>query len=397
MKKKITILGSTGEIGKKCLSIIKKNKKIFEVYALIANENFSLMQKQCEFFHPKYACMVNENAAKILKKNLNSDYTVVFSGIKSACCLVANKKSDIIISAISGISGLLPTLSAIKSGRILLLANKEILIFCGKLFFKKIKKYKAKILPIDSEHSAIFQSIPEKARKKLGFIHLKKYGISKIILTASGGPCMNIKSKFLKYITPEYACTHPNWKMGKKISVDSATMMNKGLEYIEAKLLFNANDKELEVLIHPESIVHSMVQYIDGSILAQLGIPDMEIPITYALSYPKRIYVPNTELNFTKIKKLHFSKVSFKKYPCFKLSIEASKSGQTAIIALNAANEISVQSFLRKEINFTDIFRVNKYVLENLSYKNPSSIEESIQIDKLSRNIAYKKIKCITV
>lgn len=392
--KKITILGSTGSVGVTTLSIILKNLNLFSVKALIGNKNVNLMVKQCKIFKPSYAAMHNKTSAYILSQKLKSMNinTKVFSGRKEICALAALEDVDQVVAAISGSSGLLPILSAIKSGKTILLANKESLIICGHIFMKAVKFYKAKILPIDSEHNAIFQSLPFELQKKIGYVNIKKYGVKNIFLTGSGGPFIKYSINSLKNVTPEQACFHPNWKMGKKISVDSATMINKGFEYIEARLLFNASEKQIKIIIHPQSIIHSMICYIDNSIIAQLAVPDMRIPISQAMSWPKKIISGVKSLDFNKINILNFFKPDFIRYPCLKLAIDAFKEGQSASIILNSANEISVSAFLNKKIKFTDIAKINFKVLNFLSFKEPKNIKEILEIRKETNSFTKKLI-----
>lgn len=391
----LTILGSTGSIGKKVLSIIRTNHKKFKIIALTAKKNINIMIKQCLEFNPKYIAILNLQSAIKIKKILKEKKckTKVLHGKKSICEIAELDHVDQVVSAISGIAGLLPTLSAIKKGKIILLANKESLISTGRLFFKYVKKYKAKILPIDSEHNAIFQSLPVEIQKNLGFCNLKKYGIKKIILTGSGGPFLETPLYKLKKITPKQACKHPIWSMGKKISVDSATMMNKGLEYIEARYLFNASNKEIEIIIHPQSIIHSIIHYIDGNLTAQISNPDMKIPISYCMGYPNRISSGIKTINLKKMSKLIFLPPNYKRYPCLKLAIDAFEYGQSAIIVLNAANEIAVRAFLLKKIQFNDIANINRSILEKINISEPNNIESVLEIDKEIREKTKEHIK----
>lgn len=393
----ITILGSTGSIGKTTLSIIKKNPKKYKIIALTAKKNIKVLIEQCLIFNPDFAVVHNKQQEKninnILKK-YNSK-TKILSGHKSICEIASLNDADQIVSAISGIAGLLPTISAIQAGKKILLANKELLVSSGKIFFKYVKKYKAQIIPIDSEHSAIFQLLPNEAKKKLGFCNIKKYGIKKILLTGSGGPFLKTPINKFKHITPKLACKHPNWAMGKKISVDSATMMNKGFEYIEARLFFNISNEEIDIIIHPESIIHSMIYYIDGNIIAQLSAPDMSIPISYAIEYPKRNKSPTKYLNFKKIKTINFISPDFKRYPCLKIAIDAYNNGQSYATILNAANEISVKYFLKRKIKFNDIAKINLTILEKFTAKNPTNIDDVLEIDKETRNITKHYIKSL--
>ena len=292
------------------------------------------------------------------------------------------------MAAIVGAAGLRSTLAAIKKGKRILLANKESLVTCGHLFMQAVKDYNAQLLPVDSEHNAIYQSLPKLVQEQLGFASLIEHGISKIVLTGSGGPFRDRDIATLKQVTLQQAIAHPNWSMGKKISVDSATMMNKGLEYIEARWLFNANQEEMEIIIHPQSIIHSMVRYIDGSVIAQLGNPDMCTPIAYAMSYPDRIYSGVPPLDFMQLSQLTFQQPDFKRYPCLKLAIEASQSGQAATTALNAANEIAVEAFLKQDIGFMDIATVVDQVLNQLTLAEPQSIDEVFIIDNWARELS---------
>lgn len=397
--KKITILGSTGSIGISTLSIVKKNPSLFKVIALVADKNFSLITQQCEYFSPDWVAMKNEKSADILRKQLKDKKikTEVLSGKKAICQLASLKEADLVISAIVGMAGLLPTLSAIKSGKTILLANKESLITCGFMFMKALSVNQARIFPIDSEHNAIFQVLPTFVQKKIGTINLRKNGIKSIILTASGGPFYNFKKEQLSHITPLEACFHPNWKMGKKISVDSATMINKGFEYAEARWLFNASSSEIDILIHPQSIVHSMVEYIDGAVLAQFSVPDMKVAISYAMSWPNRISSGANFLNFEKLNDLTFKKPDFIQFPCLKLAIDAFSQGQAAMTILNAVNEVTVSAFLNSKISFNKISEINNDILMSSSFAEPVSIEEILEIDRKTRIKSEKKIQSLIV
>lgn len=395
--KKITVLGSTGSIGISTLSIVKKNPSLFKVIVLVANKNFSIMLQQCEFFSPDWVVMKNKKSADILRKRLKDKKikTEVLSGNKAICEIASLKEVDLVISAIVGMAGLLPTLSAINAGKTILLANKESLITCGIIFMKALASNKAKIFPIDSEHNAIFQVLPKFVQENLGTVNLKKNGIKSIILTASGGPFFNFKKKDLSFITPLEACSHPNWSMGRKISIDSATMINKGFEYAEARWLFNASSSEIDIVIHPQSIIHSMVEYIDGSILAQLAVPDMKVAISYAMSWPNRISSGANFLNFNKLSNLTFFKPDFIQFPCLKLAIDAFSQGQSAMIVLNAVNEVTVSAFLNSKISFNKISEINTDILMSSSFSEPVSIEEVLEIDKETRIKSQKKISSL--
>ncbi|URJ32614.1 1-deoxy-D-xylulose-5-phosphate reductoisomerase [Blochmannia endosymbiont of Camponotus sp.] len=394
----LTILGSTGSIGKATLSVIQQHPDKFFVHALVAKNNVAVMTEQCVTMCPKYACMISEDAARILKKNLIAagKYNIeVLSGVMHACELASTDDVDMVMSAIVGIAGLKPTFSALRSGKKILLANKETLVTCGQLFMKEAKRYRACILPIDSEHNAIFQNLPEICQKNLGNTSLSECGISRIVLTASGGIFFKTPQEQLTEITPEQACAHPNWAMGRKISVDSATMMNKGLEYIEARHLFNAKPSEIEILLHPQSIVHAMVYYSDGNILAHLAHPDMKIPIAYAMAYPNRIGLKiSSNIDIYYLNKLYFDQLDNHSYPCFQLAIDADNCSQSATIVLNAANEIAVEAFLHKMIAFTAIPDVIRRVLDAINLNDPNDIDDVLYIDQKAREKAISI--CIT-
>ena len=385
--KNITILGSTGSIGCSTLAVIRQNPDLFKAFALTGGQNVGKMTEQCLEFRPNYVAMADEEAAQQLRKNL-VDLKLnieVFHGQQAICDLAELTEVDMVMAAIVGAAGLKPTLAAIKKGKRILLANKESLVTCGHLFMQAVKQYGAQLLPVDSEHNAIFQSLPSEVQQNLGFANLADYGITKIVLTGSGGPFRDLPLNQLTTVTPEQAVAHPNWSMGKKISVDSATMMNKGLEYIEARWLFNASEEEMEIIIHPQSIIHSMVRYQDGSVIAELGIPDMCTPIAYAMSYPARISSSVPALDFTQISSLTFSQPDFNRYPCLKLAIEAFNQGQAATTALNAANEMAVAAFLQNKIGFMDIAKQVATVLETLDFPEPTTIEDVFAIDLWAR------------
>ena len=390
--KNITILGSTGSIGCSTLAVIRQNPTVYKAYALVGGKNVVKMTQQCQEFKPKYVAMADQHAASELKANLinlNLDIDV-FSGDEAICDLAQLPEVDQVMAAIVGAAGLKPTLAAIKKGKCILLANKESLVTCGHLFMQAVKRYGAQLLPVDSEHNAIFQSLPASVQQDLGFANLADHGITKIVLTGSGGPFRDFPIDKLALVTPEQAVAHPNWSMGKKISVDSATMMNKGLEYIEARWLFNASPEEMEIIVHPQSIIHSMVRYQDGSVIAELGVPDMCTPIAYSMSYPKRINSTVPALDFTKIASLTFNQPDFDRYPCLKLAIDASNQGQAATTALNAANEIAVAAFLENKIGFMDIAKQVSKVLEKLTFPEPTTIEDVFAIDLWARETCLK-------
>ncbi|MXP56352.1 1-deoxy-D-xylulose-5-phosphate reductoisomerase [Pantoea sp. Mhis] len=393
MKKKLTLLGSTGSIGTSTLSIIAANPDKYHVTALVSYQNVTKMIAQCQQFRPRYAAMSDQASAKILRKQLKllNIHTEVFSGIEAASELAVLDEVDQVMAAIVGFSCLQPILAAIRAGKTILLANKESLVTCGALFMNAVRQYKAQLLPVDSEHNAIFQLLPISMQHQLGYADLQKHGIKSILLTASGGPFRNVPISDLVYMSPAQACLHPNWSMGNKVSVDSATMINKGFEYIEARWLFNVTDlDQIEIILHPQSIIHSMVRYCDGSVLAQLGVPDMRTPIAYSMSWPTRINTEINSLDLTQIKELVFAKPDYNRYPCLKLAIDACAEGQAATIILNAANEIAVTAFLQHKIRFTDIAHINKEILSSFSCSEPINIEDVVEIDRRVRIIVNK-------
>lgn len=397
--KQLTILGSTGSVGISTLAVVKENPERFAIKALVAGRNVAMMAQQCIAFRPPYAAMVDKSAARKLRVIL-TEYglaTEVLVGEKAACELAALGDVDQVTVAIVGVAGLLPTLAAIRAGKKVLLANKESLVTCGRLFMEAVQKSQAQLLPLDSEHNAIFQSLPESIQRRLGYASLNEHGVSRIVLTGSGGPFRTMSLDRFATITPDQACAHPNWSMGRKISVDSATMMNKGLEYIEARWLFNASAKQMEVILHPQSVIHSMVRYADGSVLAQLGTPDMRTPIAHAIAYPQRVNSGVEALDFCHIGSLTFTKPERERYPCLYLAIEAFDTGQAATTVLNASNEIAVAAFLHKQIRFTDIAKVNCKVLERLSLQEPSCIDAVLKIDCQARAVASEVVKSMQV
>lgn len=393
----LTILGSTGSIGTSTLAVIKRNPDKFAVHALVAGQNIDVMTEQCLNFHPAYACMADEPSARELRRRLHDAGVAVqvMAGQQAACELASMDGVDQVMAAIVGAAGLLPTLAALRAGKCVLLANKEALVTCGRLFMNEVRRSKAQLLPVDSEHSAIFQSLPEPLQRQLGYASLDAHGVSRIILTGSGGPFRQTPLADLAEKTPDQACAHPNWSMGRKISIDSATMMNKGLEYIEARWLFNASAQQMEVILHPQSVIHSMVRYRDGSVLAQLGSPDMRTPIAHAMAYPDRVDAGVETLDFYRIGQLTFERPDNARYPCLQLAIRACELGQAATTTLNAANEQAVAAFLQGLIRFTDIAALNSKVLERLALAEPQSIEEVLAIDMEARSVAKREIQAM--
>ncbi|MDU6410928.1 MAG: 1-deoxy-D-xylulose-5-phosphate reductoisomerase [Yersiniaceae bacterium] len=392
--KQLTILGSTGSIGTSTLAVIRANPQQFAVKALVAGRNVDVMAQQCAEFRPKYAAMADEPSAGQLRERL-AEMGVrveVMAGEQAACALAGLPEVDQVMAAIVGAAGLLPTLAAIRAGKQVLLANKESLVTCGRIFMDAVAQSGAQLLPIDSEHNAIFQSLPESIQRRLGYASLEDHGVSRIILTGSGGPFRDTPLADFPAVTPAQACAHPNWSMGRKISVDSATMMNKGLEYIEARWLFNASAEQMEVILHPQSVIHSMVRYRDGSVLAQLGSPDMRTPIAHAMAYPQRVEAGVAPLDFCRTGALTFMEPDYQRYPCLKLAIDACNAGQAATTALNAANEIAVAAFLDNEIRFTDIAAINRGVLDTLALTEPQSVGDVLEIDRQARDAALRQL-----
>ncbi|MBQ4833008.1 1-deoxy-D-xylulose-5-phosphate reductoisomerase [Pseudoalteromonas sp. MMG010] len=386
-KQNLVVLGATGSIGLSTLDVVKRNSELFNVFALTAGQNAKKMAELCIEHEPLYAVMANQAAAEQLSAHLNgtSCQTLVMHSVQAMSDLCAHPDVDTVMSAIVGAAGLLPTLSAVEAGKKVLLANKESLVMSGQLFIDKVKKHNATLLPIDSEHNAIFQCLPASLQNAHADQQLEEHGVSKILLTGSGGPFLTRDINTLKNVTVSEAVAHPNWSMGQKISVDSATMMNKGLEFIEAKWLFNCQASDIEVVIHPQSIIHSMVAYHDGSILAQMGNPDMRTPIAHALSYPKRINAGVKALNFAEISDFSFTKPDFARYPNLQLAIDACDAGQGATTTVNAANEVAVAAFLQGKIAFTDIYSINAKTLDSTPVNAVNSLDDILACDKAAR------------
>ena len=381
--KKISILGSTGSIGCSALNVIEKNPERFQVVGLAAGKNIKLLKKQIEKFQPKLVAVGSKDNAFKLRESLTSKSKVkIFYG-EEGLKEIASFPSSVVISAISGSAGLLPTLAAIEAGNDIALANKETMVMAGEIVTKRASKKGVKIIPVDSEHSAIFQCLEGSGRENL----------RRIILTASGGPFLNYTKDQLKKVSLDQTLRHPNWKMGKKITIDSASMMNKGLEVIEAKWLFNVDISAIDVLIHPQSIVHSMVEFIDGAYMAQMGVPDMKIPIAYALTYPERIINNLTYLDLVKTGNLEFYKPDTKKFPCLDIAYRAGISGGTAPVVLNAADEVAVSAFMNKKIRFIDLSMIIEKILTLHSIINNPSLDDILQADSWARKETEKMIE----
>ena len=381
----ITILGSTGTIGQQTLDVIARHANSYKVYALAANSNVSALLKQCLQFKPTFAVLLDEKAAVDLRSQLkaHNSTTQVLAGLSGLIQVSSDDAVDTVMAAIVGAAGLQPAMAAAHAGKRILLANKETLVMAGSLFMQAVKQGGATLLPIDSEHNAIFQVMPPQHLAQLA-----DGGIRKIILTASGGPFRKFTQEQLNHVTPELALKHPNWVMGAKITIDSASLMNKGLEVIEAHWLFNAKPSQIDVVVHPQSIIHSMVEYVDGSVLAQLGNPDMRTPIAYALAYPNRIESGVASLNLLEIAKLEFEAPDKKRFPCLQLAYDALQLGGTAPAILNAVNELAVAAFLNKQIHFLDIAHLIQSALNSIKIAPVSSIEQLIAADNEARNFA---------
>lgn len=381
--KRISILGSTGSIGKQTLDVVRQHKDKFEVVAISANSSVDLLLEQIKEFNPKYVAVYDEVSALKLKSMIPENIKIeVLSGMEGLKTISSLDEIDVLLTAIVGMIGLVPTLEAIKKGKDIALANKETLVCAGSLVMNEAKKHGVSILPVDSEHSAIFQCLNGEKNKE----------IEKIILTASGGPFRGKKKEDLLNVTKNQALKHPNWSMGRKISIDSSTLMNKGLEVIEAKWLFDVEYDQIDVVVHPQSIIHSMVQFIDSSVIAQLGCPDMRLPIQYALSYPDRIECDFERLDLAKIATLTFEQPDMDTFPCLKLAYDTLKMGGTYSAVLNSANEVLVNEFLEDKIGFYDIpYYIEKTLEAHNSISEPT-LEEILEIDKWTREFVVKSI-----
>jgi 1-deoxy-D-xylulose-5-phosphate reductoisomerase len=393
MPQQITILGATGSIGVSTLDVIARHPGRYQVFALSADRRWQLLATQCLIHKPRYAVLNDPAAALELERELRRQggATEVLQGADALAAVAAHEQVDTVMAAIVGAVGLLPTLAAVKAGKKVLLANKEALVMAGGLFTRAVAEHGAVLLPIDSEHNAIFQCLPNHRTDYLAE-GLKSSGVRKILLTASGGPFRNTPIADLAKVTPEQACAHPNWSMGQKISVDSATMLNKGLELIEACWLFNTRPQQVQVVIHPQSVIHSMVEYIDGSVLAQLGNPDMRTPIAHALAWPERIESGVSSLDLIATARLDFSAPDYERFPCLRLAQQAAEVSGTAPAILNAANEIAVAAFLNRTIRFDQIASVIDHVLSHLSSCDPHNLAQIQSADAEARALAQQLI-----
>jgi 1-deoxy-D-xylulose-5-phosphate reductoisomerase len=388
-KQNITVLGSTGSIGVSTLDVIARHPERFRVIALTANSQVDKLLQQCRQFEPEFAVLLDADAAESLQGKITAVglATQVLHGVEALEQVSSLPQVDSVMAAIVGAAGLRPSLAAARAGKRILLANKETLVMSGSVFMDAVRASGSELLPIDSEHNAIFQSLPRDFGRGLG-----KVGVTRILLTASGGPFRTRALSELENITPAQACAHPNWSMGRKISVDSATMMNKGLEVIEARWLFDASADQIQVVVHPQSVIHSMVEYADGSVLAQLGNPDMRTPIAFALGFPERIAAGVAPLDLFKIARLDFEAPDMERFRCLDLAYQALRRGGTAPAILNAANEVAVAAFLEEQLPFLRIPAVIEHTLEQLSSVPVNCLEDVQEADWLAREIA---VECI--
>jgi len=385
--KNLTILGATGTIGVNTLDVVARHPDKFRVLALTGQNQLEKLADQCRRFRPRYAVVMEADKAQALRAMLPDESTEILAGIEALEYVASHPEVDSVMAAIVGAAGLRPALAAARAGKQVLLANKETLVMAGRFFMEAVREHGATLLPIDSEHNAVFQSMPATYD---GDMH--RFGVRRILLTASGGPFRTRAVETLKDVTPEQAVAHPNWVMGRKISVDSATMMNKGLEVIEASWLFNAKPAEIEVVIHPQSIIHSMVEYLDGSVLAQLSNPDMRTPIAHSLAYPNRVEAGVSWLDLAKIGTLTFEKPDFARFPCLKLAYQALETGGAAPAILNAANEEAVAAFLDHRLPYLGIAQTLEAVLEKLSGLSADSLEALTVADEEARAKAREHI-----
>ncbi|MEK7772356.1 MAG: 1-deoxy-D-xylulose-5-phosphate reductoisomerase [Pseudomonadota bacterium] len=390
--RQITILGSTGSIGESTLDVIARHPDRFRVAALTAHKNVEKMLLQCQRFRPCYAVMLDTESAEQLTKAIQvaGIDTEVLSGIESLEKVASLPEVNTVMAAIVGAAGIRPTFAAARTGKLVLLANKETLVMAGRIFMDLVKQHSATLLPIDSEHNAIYQSLPHRFNGDLAAV-----GVSRILLTASGGPFRCSPLASLEKVTPEQACAHPNWDMGQKISVDSATMMNKGLEVIEAHWLFDAAPDKIQVVIHPQSVIHSMVAYIDGSVIAQLGNPDMRTPIAHAMGYPDRIESGVSALDMFKVAHLDFEQPDFERFPCLRLAYQALGAGGNMPAVLNAANEIAVESFLKRRMSFTAIPTMIAHVMQTVKQEEITTLDDVLRTDRLARDVALEWLESL--
>ncbi|WP_341503493.1 1-deoxy-D-xylulose-5-phosphate reductoisomerase [Gallaecimonas sp. GXIMD4217] len=383
----VVILGATGSIGESTLDVIRRNPARFKVVALSAHSSADKLWAQIQEFRPQVAVLVDDGKASWLAGQIKAAglATELLTGAQALEDIARHPDASQVMAAIVGAAGLLPTLAAVRAGKRVLLANKEALVMSGALFMDEVRRHGAELLPIDSEHNAIFQSLPHLCQQGEP---LAKGGVTQILLTGSGGPFRTRELASFEAITPAEAVAHPNWSMGQKISVDSATMMNKGLEFIEAKWLFGCRAEDIQVVLHPQSVIHSMVRYADGSVLAQMGSPDMRTPIAHAMAYPERIAAGVAELDFFSVGQFTFDKPCAERYPCLALAIDACKAGQGATTVLNAANEVAVAAFLDGRLAFTGIATLVARCLEQLGHFSVNDLDGILALDQQSRTLA---------
>ncbi|MDE0459350.1 MAG: 1-deoxy-D-xylulose-5-phosphate reductoisomerase [Chromatiales bacterium] len=379
--KRLAVCGSTGSIGVSTLDVVSRNRSRYEIFALTAHSNVEMLAAQCRQWRPRFAVMADDSAAMRLAAVLSSQEpkTEVLAGASGLQHVAAHPEVDYVMAAIVGGAGLVPTLAAARSGKRVLLANKEALVMSGRLFMDAVREGGTDLLPIDSEHNAIYQCMPGPSADG------GARGVRRILLTGSGGPFRTRDPESLHDVTPDEACAHPNWSMGRKISVDSATMMNKGLEVIEACWLFDTGPRSLEVVVHPQSVIHSMVEYEDGSVLAQLGNPDMRTPIAHALAWPERIESGVAPLDLVSTARLDFEAPDFDRFPCLRLGFEAAQAGGSAPAALNAANEVAVDAFLNRRLRFTAIARVAEETVAACAADEPRTLDDVLDLDGAAR------------
>lgn len=384
--KRISILGSTGSIGLQTIEVVRNNPEMFQIDALSARSSIDTLIEQIIEFKPKEVCIFEEKHEKTLKMRLKDhgldDVVEVSSGIDGLVKISEINTTDILVTSVVGMIGLLPTLKALENGKTIALANKETLVTAGHLVMEHLKKYSGQIIPVDSEHSAIFQCL----------VGEKESSVERLILTASGGPFRGMQKSDVAKMTRIQALKHPNWSMGQKITIDSATLMNKGLEVIEAKWLFGVDKDEIEVVVHPQSIIHSMVEFKDGSVKAQLGTPDMKGPIQYALTYPERLPSKEPKLNFHTLKDLTFEKPDMEVFPCLRLAFEAMEQGGSSLTVLNAANEVLVNEFLKDKISFYKISDIIEQTIKVHDYISNPTLSDILEVDKWTREFVFKNV-----
>jgi 1-deoxy-D-xylulose-5-phosphate reductoisomerase len=407
----LTVLGATGSIGASTLDVVARHPDRFKIVALTANRNDELLAEQCARFQPRLAVMADPDSAVRLRQRLSglSCQTEVLHGAQGLVDAAQLGEADAVMAAIVGAAGLMPSLAAARAGKRVLLANKEALVMSGRLFMDAVREAGALLLPIDSEHNAVFQCMPQlgsfddaggglggnNGTERAHGHSLRHAGVRRIVLTGSGGPFRDVPFDELHDVSPAQACAHPTWSMGRKISVDSATMMNKGLEVIEACWLFDAPAEKVDVVVHRQSVIHSMVEYEDGSVLAQLGNPDMRTPIAHALAWPDRVESGVAALDLVKVGRLDFEAADLQRFPCLRLGFAAARSGSAASAVLNAANEVAVQSFLDERIRFTHIARLIEEVLEKAELHEPGNLDDVLALDAQGRRLARASILAI--